>query len=138
MAPKDPVSCTCKSIKARKRKGKKHKRIINRPYTRSANGFKQGDKGRNLRKLLLCADNSEKNISTTRRTARSGQLKENILINSSSTSSTTSATAASHARGLAVTYSRKLSMTLGGSTSPRPECEKLPSRPAISSTSATR
>jgi hypothetical protein len=51
-----------------------------------------------------CSDNPEKSISTT----------------SSSTSSTISAlTAACHARGLVIAHSRKLSATLGGSTSTR-------------------
>jgi hypothetical protein len=52
-----------------------------------------------------CSDNPKKNISTT----------------SSSTSSTT----ACHARGLAAAYSRKLSVTLGGSTSTRPGVRKI-------------
>jgi hypothetical protein len=64
------------------------------------------------------SDNPEKNISTT--------------------SSSRSSIAACHARGLAVAHSRKLSATLGGSTSTRPGVRKIISRPAISSTSATR
>jgi hypothetical protein len=50
------------------------------------------------------SDNPEKNTSTT----------------SSSTSSTAASTAACHARGLIIAHSRKLSATLGGSTSTRP------------------
>jgi hypothetical protein len=56
-----------------------------------------------------CSDNSETNISTTL----------------SSTSSTTASTAACHARGLIAVHSRKLSATLGGSTSTRPGVRKL-------------
>jgi hypothetical protein len=57
-----------------------------------------------------CSDNSEKNTLTTL----------------SSTSSTTSTlTAAHHARGLVVAYLRKLSVTLGGSTSTHPGVRKL-------------
>jgi hypothetical protein len=55
------------------------------------------------------SDNSTKNISTT----------------SSSTSSTTVSTVACHARGLAAAHSRKLSATLGGSTSTRPGVRKI-------------
>jgi hypothetical protein len=59
----------------------------------------------------------EEKKSTTRRTARSAQLEENI--------STTSSTAAYHARGLIIACSRKLSATLGGSTSTRPGVRKI-------------
>jgi hypothetical protein len=55
------------------------------------------------------ADNSKKKISTT----------------SFSTSSTTALTPACHARGLVAAHSRKLSATLGGSTSTRPWVRKL-------------
>jgi hypothetical protein len=54
------------------------------------------------------------------------QLEKNILTTSSSTSSTTStSTAAFHARGLAAAHSRKLSATLGGSTSTHPSVRKF-------------
>jgi hypothetical protein len=43
----------------------------------------------------------------------------------STTSSSTSLTAARYARGLAVAHSRKLSATLGGSTSTRPGVSKI-------------
>jgi hypothetical protein len=50
-----------------------------------------------------------------------GQLKEKkTSTTSSSTSSTAALTAACYARGLVVAHSRKLSATLGGSTSTRP------------------
>jgi hypothetical protein len=56
----------------------------------------------------------------------SDKSKKNISTTSSSISSTTSAlTAAHHARGLAVVHSRKLSATLGGSTSTHPGVRKL-------------
>jgi hypothetical protein len=59
---------------------------------------------------LDCPDNLEKNISTT----------------SCSISSTTSAsTADCHARGLDAAHSRKLSATLGGSTSTHPGVRKI-------------
>jgi hypothetical protein len=63
-----------------------------------------------------------KNISTT----LFGQLREkNILTTLSSTSSTTpTSIMACHVRGLAV-HSRKLSATLGGSTSTRPGVRKI-------------
>jgi hypothetical protein len=51
-----------------------------------------------------CSNNPEKNTSTT----------------SSSTSSTTASTAVCYARGFAAAHSRKLSATIGGSTSTRP------------------
>jgi hypothetical protein len=55
-----------------------------------------------------------------------GQPEENISTTSSSTSSTTStSTAAYHAQGLIAAYSRKLSATLGGSTSTRPGVQKI-------------
>jgi hypothetical protein len=56
-----------------------------------------------------CPDNSKKNILTT----------------SSSTSSTTVSTVACHARGLTTADSRKLSATLGGSTSTCPGVRKI-------------
>jgi hypothetical protein len=63
-----------------------------------------------------CPDNSKKNISTT----------------SSSTSSTTVSTAASHARGFAIANYRQHS---GARHQLAPECGKLPSTSATSSTS---
>jgi hypothetical protein len=55
-----------------------------------------------------------------------GQSEENSLTISSLISSTISAsTAACHARGLVIVHSRKLSVTLGGSTSTRPWVRKL-------------
>jgi hypothetical protein len=70
-----------------------------------------------------CSDNSEKNTSIT----------------SPSTSSTAASTAACYARGLiAAAHSRKLSATLGGSTSTRPGVRKLTLKTWSSSTSATR
>jgi hypothetical protein len=52
--------------------------------------------------------------------------KKNISITSSSTSSTTSvSTAACYARGLTIAHSRKLSATLGGSTSTRPGVRRI-------------
>jgi hypothetical protein len=52
-----------------------------------------------------------------------GQTEENIL--TTSTSSTTVSTATCYARGLAAAHSRKLSATLGGSTSTRPWVREL-------------
>jgi hypothetical protein len=66
---------------------------------------------------------SNQTVSTTHRLL--GQLEENILTTSSSISSTVASTAASHAWGLVVAYSRKLSTTLGGSTSTRPSVRKI-------------
>jgi hypothetical protein len=55
-----------------------------------------------------------------------GQLKEKKTSTiSSSTSSTAASTSAYYARGLVVAHSRKLSATLGGSTSTRPGVRKL-------------
>jgi hypothetical protein len=60
-----------------------------------------------------CVDNSEKIF----RLLHSDYFKKNA----STTSSTTSASSAAyHARGLVIAHSRKLSATLGGSTSTRP------------------
>jgi hypothetical protein len=56
---------------------------------------------------IYCAGDSKELI---------GQLEENT----STTSPLTSSTAACYARGLVVAHSRKLSATLGGSTSTRP------------------
>jgi hypothetical protein len=67
----------------------------------------------------------EEKKSTTRRTARSGQLEENISTTSSSTSSTAVSTATCYARGLAAAHSRKLFATLRGSTSTRPWVRKI-------------
>jgi hypothetical protein len=61
------------------------------------------------KKSACCSDNSKKNISTT----------------SSSISSIATSTATCYARGLAIAYSRKLSATLGGSTSTRPGVRKI-------------
>jgi hypothetical protein len=66
-----------------------------------------------------CADNLEKNISTTRRLL--GQLEENT----STTLASSASTVTCNAQGLAVARSRKLSATLGGSTSTRPGVRKL-------------
>jgi hypothetical protein len=54
-----------------------------------------------------------------------GDLPDNSKKIFSTTSSSTSATAASHARGLVITHSCKLSATLGGSTSTRPRVRKI-------------
>jgi hypothetical protein len=75
---------------------------------------------------IYCADELQElrgklgeNISTTRRLL--GQLEENT----STTSASSASTATCNAQGLAVVRLRKLSATLGGSTSTRPGVRKL-------------
>jgi hypothetical protein len=86
------------------------------------------DKLRQLHRAATCVDNSKKHISTIRRTVRTTRRKylDYFIFKIVDYIAPLRASAVPcNARGLAVACSRKLSKTLGGSTSTRPRVRKI-------------